>query len=305
MTVRDEWDSIVFNILHHLSLGLAKLHVADNGSTDGTGTLLEVMSKIFPVECMSVPGEHDQKNICSRLIEQATGDGARWIVPIDADEFWDSGVFSLEERIKSGNELENGRRVSTVNYFVPSSVRKTRAGCVLQALWVPEKSIDRTPETNKKARLGGIPISLLEPSAKCFMRADRNLILETGSHHWQGMPPETPFAENMVIRHVPHRHRGIVDLRRKAGERLITSSSYVRGNSWHMVRLIAMDGTGLEREWTASSVQNGSLIHDGVIYPMKRDTRLRDLLRPHISAAKKIYREAGIAPKFRWFDGLW
>ncbi len=305
MIVRNEWDVIVFNLLHHLRLGLDRIHVADNGSTDGTQVLLETMSRIGPVSVTRHDGPFEQKRITNQLAQTARAMGAKWIVPIDADEFWDPGSRKLATIFRRCKDEEPGRRVTVRNYFVPVSERGPRLSCALRGRWVAGETFELSKTNRKDAREGRIPVSLLEPLHKCFIRADRDLLIQQGGHSWEGMSRKSQFAKDLVIRHLPQRHQQKTAERRKNGERICASPDYVPGNSWHLTRLVSMNAMQLASEWMASSVQRGELRHGDRRFSMYEDDSLYCLLRPLRKAAKKIHREAGVDPRLRWFGTSW
>src|SRR5262245_11024250 len=86
--VRDEADVARLTVLHHLSLGLERILVVDNGSRDGTGRVLDRLARDPRVlwrrdERGFRPGE-----LGTMLAREAFESGAAWVFPFDADEFW-------------------------------------------------------------------------------------------------------------------------------------------------------------------------------------------------------------------------
>ncbi len=86
--VRNSADTVALNLLHHLHGGIDVMYVVDNGSTDGTTEILQRFAERFPVHWRSDEGGFRQDEVMTALARQAAADGAAWIVPIDADEFW-------------------------------------------------------------------------------------------------------------------------------------------------------------------------------------------------------------------------
>lgn len=87
--VKDEADIIVHTILHLLAQGVDRVIVADNLSTDATPELLEALARVYPVTVLQddEPGYYQAEKM-TRLAHLAWSEGAEWIVPFDADEFW-------------------------------------------------------------------------------------------------------------------------------------------------------------------------------------------------------------------------
>ena len=87
--VRDEADVIRLSVGHQLSLGLDRVLVVDNGSSDGTTLVLERLSRDDDrIRWSSDAGPYHQAEIMTALAREALRQGADWIVPFDADEFW-------------------------------------------------------------------------------------------------------------------------------------------------------------------------------------------------------------------------
>src|SRR5215207_2310644 len=87
--VRNEADIVRLNVLYHLSLGIDRIVVVDNGSTDGTDRILKQLS----IEDTRVGSWRDDgpflpSKVMTELAREAFRAAADWVVPIDADEFW-------------------------------------------------------------------------------------------------------------------------------------------------------------------------------------------------------------------------
>jgi hypothetical protein len=89
-TTRNEADIIRVNVLHHLAQGIDHPLLIDNGWDDGTVDVLNEMAHSMPVEWSSHVGHFRQKDLLTNLARQALVRGADWVIPIDADEFWDT-----------------------------------------------------------------------------------------------------------------------------------------------------------------------------------------------------------------------
>ena len=88
LVVRDEVDIIRLCVLHHLALGCERILALDNGSSDGTSTVLRRLAARVPLSWSSDRGTYRQDEFVTGLAEDARRIGADWILPLDADEFW-------------------------------------------------------------------------------------------------------------------------------------------------------------------------------------------------------------------------
>src|SRR5512143_161327 len=88
MIVRNEVDILRINVLHHFSLGVDRFLIVDNGSTDGTDGVLRELSANGRLEWRRDGGPYRQSEITTELAQEAFRQGADWVIPVDADEFW-------------------------------------------------------------------------------------------------------------------------------------------------------------------------------------------------------------------------
>ena len=88
LVVRNEVDIIRLCVLHHLAIGCERIFVLDNGSSDGTEVVLQRLAARVPLSWSSDAGTYQQAEFATGLAHQAARDGADWILPLDADEFW-------------------------------------------------------------------------------------------------------------------------------------------------------------------------------------------------------------------------
>ncbi|MGH9919330.1 MAG: glycosyltransferase family 2 protein [Nitrososphaerales archaeon] len=88
-TVRDEVDIIGSVVSNLLEQGVERVLIADNLSTDGTGEVLDAISRSSPVTVLSdaLPAHYQGEKV-TLLARAARRAGASWVVPFDADEIW-------------------------------------------------------------------------------------------------------------------------------------------------------------------------------------------------------------------------
>lgn len=86
--VKDEAD-IIEGTIRHMAGEVDALLVMDNGSTDGTREILHQLATELPLTVVDDPsGTFGQSGKITELADKAHAQGARWIVPFDADELW-------------------------------------------------------------------------------------------------------------------------------------------------------------------------------------------------------------------------
>lgn len=91
MMVRDEDDIVGHTVFNLIRQGIDRIYVADNLSTDNTRSVLAVYGTMYPDHLVVLeddePGYYQDRKMTA-LAAQAAADGAEWILPCDADEFW-------------------------------------------------------------------------------------------------------------------------------------------------------------------------------------------------------------------------
>lgn len=86
--VKDEAD-VIEGTVRHMAAEVDRLLVADNGSTDGTRDILDQLARTLPLTVVDDPEPaYYQSAKMTALADKAYAEGARWVVPFDADELW-------------------------------------------------------------------------------------------------------------------------------------------------------------------------------------------------------------------------
>lgn len=87
--VKNEADIIESLVLHLFSQEVDAVLIVDNGSADDTVQKLVALSKKYPVFIgTDTEVGYFQDHKMSRLARHVGRSGAKWIIPVDADEFW-------------------------------------------------------------------------------------------------------------------------------------------------------------------------------------------------------------------------
>lgn len=92
-SVLDEAGIIAETVNYLVAQGVERLIISDGGSTDGTPDILTGLDR---VQFEWQDGPFDQGAEITRLTRMAFAQGAEWVIPFDADEFW-CGIEGLRD----------------------------------------------------------------------------------------------------------------------------------------------------------------------------------------------------------------
>ncbi|MEO8216956.1 MAG: glycosyltransferase family 2 protein [Acidobacteriota bacterium] len=277
--VRNSADTVALNLLHHLHGGIDVMYVVDNGSTDGTTEILQRFAERFPVHWRSDEGGFRQDEVMTALARQAAADGAAWIVPIDADEFWWCRGDLREE-------LENTSAVALECKVVHFIQQRTVTGMRPVNLLTMTRRVAQSRATWREAR-GSVEAretSFVEAEFpdKLIFRASPGLFVHRGSHGVDGLEGNRVRSTSIECLHAPLRARGALDLRVEHGQRL--EAMAVGGDlGWQSRRWSAMaTESKLDSEWVANSYSGDSINVYGSLRPVVADERLAEVVRPWV-----------------------
>ncbi|MGE0344179.1 MAG: glycosyltransferase family 2 protein [Porticoccaceae bacterium] len=181
--IRDEVD-IVGHTVRNMARQVDRLIVADNGSVDGTRELLAELAQELPLEVVDDPERgYWQSRKMTALAHRAGEQGASWVVPFDADEWWYCTFGPIREHLAG---IGDGMMVARAGLYdhVPTGLDPDEANPVRRMGW-------RRRDT------------LALPKVACRYRQD--LTIHQGNHgcDYGGMLPAS--VDLLVVRHFPYR----------------------------------------------------------------------------------------------------
>jgi hypothetical protein len=255
LIVRDALDITPLVVGHHLRVGIERIHVIDDGSSDGTSEFLdEIARRTSRVTHHRVLGDDDPQletvsEAGNRLIEE----GARLIVPFDADEFWDVTPEALDAWVD--DERPRSLTSRWVNFAQDRDNTYPRAGGMLDVAHRAELDTGATEEA-----VADFSASFLQygPIPKAMVRSHAPVAFSRGQHdvHLVGEPGQLPQEPAGVdVLHVPLRWKSELTKRAFNYEPRRARQRTHAGDSWQsLFHLRAVAEHRDEEVWAANSV---------------------------------------------------
>ena len=290
MMVRNEADILRVNFLHHLDQGVDYFLVVDNGSWDGTGGVLQELSRSGRLGWIRDPGPYQQSEITTELAREAFRSGADWVVPIDADEFWwaPGGDFRgvLEESEAGALEVE------VVNFIQRRSQTKASPDALLHMTRRAPDPAGPLGQAQELFESGKHAFVELMMYPKWISRATAFTEIEMGDHGVKGVPQPREKTGEIICLHAPLRARSTwfskaVDQGARVRELDLTPGDWWQARRWYELAMLG----DLDREWRANSYSGGRLDVYGASHKVVFDPRLRDVVKPWIRTPAPAVRE--------------
>ena len=283
LMVRNE-QAILAGAIGHLlrCVGVRRIYVVDNGSTDGTPALLRrIAAGTGRLHVVDEPGEFRQDEVLTGLARQAAADGFGWVLPADADEFlWLRPGASLAALCR--DEAVGGYRVPVCNFMQARPVRRDGMGALLTML-VAAVPVGSAADARARVGSGEIPFVRSNYPTKLLLRTAPSLRLTFGHHDAAGTAgPLIDLAAGELL-HAPIRSPGCLR-RRMAAARRVEHVTPEPGQSWHLKRLLPMDDAELAQEWRANSF---SPLHPVRAGQTRWDTRLSHIAVRQLGFARR------------------
>lgn len=292
--IRNEVDIVDLNIRYHLSLGVDRIIVVDNGSTDGTDELLkQISSRDSRVSWSRDDGPFLPSVVMTRLAREAYEAGADWVVPVDADEFWYAPAGDFRGVLRSANA--GVLAAQAVNFI---QRRGQRESSPTAPLTMTRRSASPVgPPGHGQTLVEAHEIAFVEKMypPKCVCRPTAEVEIETGHHKIYNANGPRVDTSDLVCLHAPIRSRMALRERiRSAGRAAEAGRKKGQGrNRRRLARL--QDESAIDREWAANSYEGDSLDVYGEKHPVLFDPRLRDAIAPFLPQPlwRRVYGRLG------------
>jgi len=299
MMVRNEADIVATTIRYHRGAGVTDFFVVDNGSTDGTDRVLAHLADEVPgLRWTKDDGPFAQSAVTTELARQAWAAGIDWVVPVDADEFWDPGPDGFGGVL--ADRPEAALEVPVHNFVQDRGVLALSGGNLSTMTARVHPSRLHGPGAGDAVRAGTIGYVEMDYPPKWVVRAGPDLVIHKGAHGIDGFDGPLAAATSITCLHAPLRARDVLASKAEQGRRSAALDPDPE-TAWHLRRWVTLEAEGrLEDDWAANSFRatgDGPVLDlpDGPV-PVVEDTRLVDLVAPflpHTRGRRRLGRRRG------------
>jgi Predicted glycosyltransferases len=280
MLVRNEADILRVNLQYHLSSGIDRFLVVDNGSSDGTDRVLEELARDRRVRWTRDSGPYRQAEITTELAREAFRGGADWVIPIDADEFWharDGDLRGVLERTPAG-----ALRVQVINFVQRRDQLRATPDALIHMTRRTPLPIGRLEQVRELVESEEFAYVEMTYQPKWISRTGREIEIAMGDHAVNGIPGVQTDSDEILCLHAPLRARSALEAKAKEGGRFLQlglgPEQWWQARRWNR---LANNGA-LETEWRANSYVDDHLDVSGRPHRLVFDPALRDLVLPWI-----------------------
>ena len=258
LLLRDEEDIVRENLDFHLTQGVDRVIVTDNGSEDGTIEILREYEAQGVARLLIEPtDDYSQGRWVTRMARLAADEGADWVINSDADEFWWPRSGTLKSTFEElGDEI--GIVVAHRTNFPPS----------------PEDGRSFWERMTLRERESVNPLGKPLPQ-KVAHRAHPEITVVQGNHRVKGVDLGESLDDGSIeILHFPMRSYAQFENKIVKGGRAYARNRELpqrAGRTWRRLYEVWQEGE-LRNHYDKQVTKGG---RDGLL----EDTRLRDYLR--------------------------
>jgi glycosyltransferase involved in cell wall biosynthesis len=267
--------------LYHLSIGFDRLLIVDNGSTDGTDLILRGLGKDPRVRWTREPGPFRQGRIFTQLAREAFKEGADWVAPVDADDFW----YPLRNDFKStlANSSASVLRVQHIDFVQRREQSESSFDNLCYMTRKVAEPIQRREGYEDLLAANQISYIELGRMPKTISRSSEDIRMVKGAHRVDGVDSRVQETDEIVLLHAPLRSLAQLEAKADTAIRRGSKGALTSGRGWHARRWQRLKEEGsLELEWAANSYENDCLDVYGKPHPLVYDPALRDAVASFI-----------------------
>ena len=280
--IRNEADIIRTNVLYHLSIGVDRILIYDDGSTDGTDRVLRKLARDPRVQRTGGANPtFRQGEVFTEMAREAHRQGADWVVPIDADDFWHAECGDLKRVLSRSNAVVLQAR--HVDFVQKREQRQSSPEALLHMIYRVEKPVERA---HAHELLEGKKVSYISMARvpKLINRTSATVEMVRGAHRVKGIDGPREQTNEIFCMHAPLRSRAVLEAKALSASRRGKKRPEVGlGPGWLYSRWQEMqEASGLEEEWAANSYKDGRLNVYGEPHPLIFDPTFRDSVAPFV-----------------------
>jgi hypothetical protein len=216
----------------------------------------------------------------TKLAREAFEEGADWVLPLDADEFWHAPGGDLRTVLEDADA--GVLRARAVNYIQRRSQRESSPDALTHMTRRAASPVG--PPSHAQDLVEARQIAFVEKAypQKCICRPTAEVQIGTGHHSISGADGRKTRTEEIVCLHAPMRSRAaLVERVTSSGRAAAAGRNPKQGRNRR--RLAALQGeSAIDAEWEANSYEDGFLDVYGEKHPVVFDPCLRDAVSPFI-----------------------